>query len=73
MTKAISTNIKTLSEYLIANQEELTKIIKTFDEGIPQKTKWQRKEIYEFIGKSKNSADTYQLDLYRGCIYKNGK
>ena len=43
MTKAISTNIKTISEYLIANQEELTKIIKTFDEGIPQKTKWQRK------------------------------
>jgi hypothetical protein len=29
--------------------------------------------MYAFIGKSERSEDIYQLDIYQGCIFKNGK
>lgn len=29
--------------------------------------------MYAFIGKSEDSKDIYQLDIYKGCIFKNGK
>jgi hypothetical protein len=29
--------------------------------------------MYSFKGTSEESKDIYQLDIYKGCIFKNGK
>lgn len=43
------------------------------DPSYPTEVEWQKVNLFAFKGKSKSSKDFYQIDLFHGKIFKNGK
>lgn len=43
------------------------------DPSYPVDVVWRRDNVFAFTGKSERGSDVYQIDLFLGRIYKNGK
>lgn len=43
------------------------------DPSYPDDVVWKRDNTFSFSGKSQGGSDVYQIDLFQGRIYKNGK
>ena len=71
--KAIYSNISAISSYTHSHHNELNKIIIQLDKDLPSDIVWVRRNRHHFRGCSDKTKDIYQLDIYKGCVYKNGK
>ena len=59
---------------MFENQEKLNQTIQFINNDFPLDAKWQREGVYAFkCSIERGESYVYQLDLYRGCIYLNGK
>lgn len=58
---------------MFENQDKLNEILRIFDQSFPAETNWKKVEMYELLGESQEDQNFYQIDLYRGCLFKNGK
>lgn len=73
VAKTVYNNIEVMSGLLEKRVDHVEKIIKKMDPSYPQEVKWQKINLFAFKGVSKSSKDFYQIDLFHGKIFKNGK
>lgn len=66
-------NVKIISDFMEDqnNRSWLHDILRIFDEGIPDQINWERIGLYQFKGHEIAGKNVYQIDFYRGHIYKN--
>ena len=66
-------HIQVISDFLNNNKKEISKIIKNIDPSYSSNVEWNRENNFSFLGKSIQDGDIYQLSLFSGKVYKNGK
>lgn len=71
--KAIYSNIEVISNYTSSHHKELNDIIRQLDTDLPNDIIWVTRNRHHFRGCSNKTKDIYQLDIYNGYVYKNGK
>ena len=62
-----------MSTLLEKRFDHIETIIRKLDPSYPNEVLWEKINLYAFKGKSKSSNDIYQIDLFHGKIFKNGK
>lgn len=73
VAKTIYNNIEVMSQLLEKRLDQIEKIILKMDPSYPKEVEWKKVNMFAFQGDSKSSEDIYQIDIFHGKIFKNGK